>query len=285
MTNNVTHREANLTGVGGLRIYWQSWLPDAPARAVVVIAHGAGEHSGRYPHVATRLVAEGYAVYAIDHRGHGRSEGSRALIDRVDNAVADLDSLIELAAATHPGVPLFLLGHSMGGTIAVSYTLAHQRKLAGLILSGPLAAMPPSAASTRIIAKALSTIAPKAPAIAVDATLVSRDPAVVKAYVEDPLVHHGKLPVRTVAELGDAISTFPDRVSTIAIPTLIVYGTDDALCPPEGSKMLGERIGATDKTVNAYEGLHHEVLNEPERDKVLDDMCSWLGAKVAAVTV
>jgi alpha-beta hydrolase superfamily lysophospholipase len=173
----------------------------------------------------------------------------------------------------------------MGGTIAVSYTLAHQRKLAGLILSGPLAAMPPSAASTRIIAKALSTIAPKAPAIAVDATLVSRDPAVVKAYVEDPLVHHGKLPVRTVAELGDAISTFPDRVSTIAIPTLIVYGTDDALCPPEGSKMLGERIGATDKTVNAYEGLHHEVLNEPERDKVLDDMCSWLGAKVAAVTV
>src|SRR5437763_9367050 len=110
----MNHREGELEGVGGIRLYRQSWLPDGPPRAVVVIAHGAGEHSGRYSHVAARLVADGYGVYALDHRGHGHSEGSRALIDRVENAVADLDSLVELAAVDHPGAQLFLLGHSMG---------------------------------------------------------------------------------------------------------------------------------------------------------------------------
>ena len=117
--------------------------------------------------------------------------------------------------------------------------------------------------------------------IAIDASLVSRDAAVVQDYERDPLVHHGRLPVRTVTELAAAIESFPDEVSAIRLPTLIMYGTNDGLCPPRGSLMLSERIGSTDKTLKSYEGLYHEILNEPERDEVLCDLRSWLAAQIA----
>jgi alpha-beta hydrolase superfamily lysophospholipase len=276
----VTREENTFTGVGGRRIYWQAWLTDEEPRAIVVLAHGASEHSGRYEHVATRLVQDGYAVYAIEHRGHGRSSGPRALIDRVDHAVADLDRLILTVVSRHPEAALFLLGHSMGGTIALCYAILHGERLSGLILSGPLAAIQAAPAAQRVAARVLSALAPRLPVVSIDVSLVSRDPAVVDAYVEDPLVHHGKLPARTVAELAGAIETFPHEVQKITIPTLIMYGTADGLCPPAGSLMLSEHIGAQDKTLKAYDGLHHEILNEPEQGQVLDDLCAWLGARV-----
>jgi acylglycerol lipase len=274
----VTSQDGTFRGARNLAIHWRAWLPDSEPRAIVVIAHGAGEHVGRYEHVAPRLTADGYAVYAVDHRGHGRSQGPRALIDRLDRAVADLDSLVLLAAADHPGLPLFLLGHSMGGTIAVSYAIAHQDRLTGLILSAPLAALEAAPAPMRVAARLLSVLAPRLPLFAIDATLVSRDPAVVEAYEKDPLVYHGKLPVRTVAELAGVIERFPESAAAIKLPTLIMYGTADLLCPPEGSVMLGERIGSSDKTLIPYEGLYHEILNEPEQDQVLDELSAWLAA-------
>lgn len=270
------------TGAGGLQISWRSWLPDGEPRAVVVIAHGAGEHIGRYEHVASRLVSERYAVYGLDHRGHGHSEGPRALLDRVDNAVADLDQFVVLAAGEHPGSDVFLLGHSMGGCLSLVYAMRHQARLRGLLLSGPLAALDAAPPPVRVIAAVLSALAPKLPLFAVDPALVSRDPEVVKAYVADPLVHHGKLPVRTVAELAAAVESFPDGVGAITIPTLVMYGTEDELAPPKGSTMLGERIGATDKTVIPYEGLYHEILNEPEKETVLADLLTWLGDRTPA---
>ena len=278
----MNHRESDFEGVASLRLYRQSWLPDGPPRAVVVIAHGAGEHSGRYAHVARRLVADGYAVYALDHRGHGRSEGPRAVIDRMDNAVEDLDRLIVLAASEQPGVPLFLLGHSMGATIAVRYAVAHQDRLTGLMLSGSLAALEAASPVTRIVARVLSALAPHLPLFAVDPTLVSRDPEVVAAYETDPLVHHARLPARTIAELARAVDSFPNNVGTITVPTLIMYGSGDHLVPPAGSMMLNDRIGAADTTLRTYDGLYHEIFNEPEQDAVMDDMCSWLRARVKA---
>jgi acylglycerol lipase len=277
----VTHAEEHLTGAGGLRIFWQSWLPEGAPRALVVVAHGASEHSERYAHVAARLGTEGYAVYALDHRGHGRSEGPRALIDRLDNAVADLDQLVVLAAGRHPGTEASLLGHSMGGAVAVRYAVLHGDRLTGLILSGPLAALEAAPAVQRVIAQIVSVVTPRLPIIAIDATRVSRDPEVVRAYTSDPLIHHGKLPARTVTELAGAIERFPEQAATITVPTLIMYGTADALCPPSGSVMLSERVGATDVTLKAYDGLYHEILNEPEQEQVLDDMCAWLAAHVA----
>ena len=278
----MNHREGELEGVGGIRLYRQSWLPDGPPRAVVVIAHGAGEHSGRYAHVAVRLVDEGYAVYALEHRGHGRSEGPRAVIDRIDNAADDLDRLIMLAASEQPGVPLFLLGHSMGGTISVRYAMAHQDRLTGLILSAPLAALEAASPVTRLVARVLSALTPSLGLFAVDPELVSRDPDVVKEYETDPLVHHDRLPARTIAELASAVESFPEAAGAITVPTLIMYGSGDHLVPPAGSMMLNDRIGAPDKKLNTYDGLYHEILNEPEQDAVMDDLCSWLRARVRA---
>jgi acylglycerol lipase len=279
-----TRSEATFSGAGGVNIFWQSWLPPGPCRGVVVIAHGAGEHSGRYQHVAERLVGEGYAVYALDHRGHGRSGGPRAYIDRMDNVVADLDRVVLRAREDHPDVPLFLLGHSMGGTVSLCYALRHQDRLDALALSGPLAALEAAPPALRMVARTLSVLIPRLPVIGVDSSLVSRDPAVVAAYNADPLVHHGKLPARTAAELGAAIESFPSRVPEIKLPTLILYGTADGLCPTEGSVMLGERIGAREVTVKPYPGLYHEILNEPEREQVMDDLCAWLNAHVPSST-
>jgi acylglycerol lipase len=281
----VIHATGTLTGAGAgaVGIFWQSWAPEeGPARGVVVIVHGFGEHSGRYEHVAQRLVAGGYAAYALDHRGHGRSEGPRAVIDRLADAVSDIDRLTVLAGDAHPGLPVFMLGHSMGGLLAVQYALEHQDRLTGLLLSGALAAPDAAPAPARLIARMLSAVAPRAGLIALDASLVSRDPQVVAAYRADPMVHHGKLPARTVAELIAAGQRFPELVAEIRVPTLIMYGSEDRLCPPSGSVMLGERIGAADITVIPYEGLYHEILNEPEQETVLDDMCAWLDAHVGA---
>ena len=261
----MTHATSTLAGAGGQQIFWQSWSPGVQARGVVVIVHGFGEHSDRYEHVARRLVAEGYATYALDHRGHGRSEGPRAVIDRLAGAVSDIDRLVVLAGDAHPGLPVFMLGHSMGGLLAVQYALEHRDRLTGLLLSGALAALDAAPAPARLIARMLSVVAPGAGLIALDASLVSRDPQVVAAYRADPMVHHGKLPARTVAELMAAGQRFPERVPQITVPTLIMYGSEDRLCPPSGSVMLGERIGAADMTVTPYEGLYHEILNEPEQ--------------------
>ncbi len=207
----MTHATGLLTGAGGRRIFWQSWNPGGEPRAVVVIVHGASEHSDRYVHVAEALRADGYAVYALDHRGHGRSEGPRALIDRLDNAVADLDQLVVQASAEHRSAPVYLLGHSMGGTIALRYAVSHKQRLAGLILSGPLAALEGAPAPLRVIGNVLSMVAPRTPLIAIDPSLVSRDPAVVSAYVSDPLVYHGKLPARTVGRTGVGDRHVPGR--------------------------------------------------------------------------
>jgi alpha-beta hydrolase superfamily lysophospholipase len=268
------------SGAGGRRIFRCAWLPDGSPRAKVVLVHGASEHSGRYQHVAEVLVDDGYGVYALDHQGHGRSEGRRAVLDRMASAVADVDQLVGLARENEPGVPIFLLGHSMGGTIALAYCLEHQQRLAGLILSGPLAALEAAPAPLRLVGRILSAVAPATPLIAIDATLVSRDPTVVDDYVADPLNYHGKLPARTVAELAAAIDAFPDAVGAITLPTLILYGTADRLAPPAGSEMLERQMGAADKTVKPYPGLFHEILNEPERDEVLADIRTWLADRL-----
>jgi acylglycerol lipase len=279
----IAEASGSLRGVGGRHIFWRTWSPEAgPERGVIVLVHGLGEHSGRYDDVAARLVDAGYAVYAVDHRGHGRSDGPRALIEDLDHAVADVDTLVDRAAAARPGVPVFMLGHSMGSLIALRYALAQPDRLAGLILSAALAQLNPVPKPLELVGRALSVIAPRAPLIAIDSELVSRDPAVVAAYRSDPLVHHGKIPARTAVQIADAVERFPSTVDAITVPTLILYGTADGLCPPAGSVMLGERIGAADLTVTAYDGLFHEILNEPERETVLGDIVAWLGARVGA---
>lgn len=276
------HATGFIAGAGGPRIFWQSWRAEAEPRAVVVLVHGASEHSGRYQHVAEGLTAAGHAVYALDHRGHGRSAGARAVVDRMSRAVTDVDQIVLQATEENPGRPVFMLGHSMGGTVAVSYCLRHQDRLSGLILSGPLAALEAAPAPLLVLGRVLSALTPRLGLVSIDAGLVSRDPEVVRDYVADPLNFHGKLPARTVAELAAAVGRFPNAVGAITLPTLILYGTGDRLAPPAGAQMLFDRIGSADKRVRAYPGLFHEILNEPERDEVLAEICGWLSERAGS---
>jgi alpha-beta hydrolase superfamily lysophospholipase len=270
--------EGRFAGIGGLEIYWQAWLPEAPPRATVLIAHGGAEHGGRYAWTAGELVARGHAVYAVDHRGHGRSAGPRAYVDRVANAVADLHTLAGRVSQRHPATPVFLLGHSMGGLIALDYALRHQDELTGLVLSAPLAVLEANPA-TRLASRVLSAAAPRLPVYKIDGTTVSRDPDVVRAYDADPLNHRGMLPARTVGELAATVATFADRLPELRLPVLVAYGTGDRLVDPAGSALVGERAGSEDITVIPYDGLYHEILNEPERDRVIADVAGWIDAR------
>jgi alpha-beta hydrolase superfamily lysophospholipase len=277
-----THEDGRFQGERGLEIYWQAWLPDGEPRAVVVLAHGASEHSGRYEWTGDQLTARGYAVYALDHRGHGQSEGGRAVIDRMSHAVEDLHTLVERAGAAHPGRPLVLLGHSMGGAVALSYTIEHEDALDALVLSAPLAALEAAPPVARIAGRVLSVVAPSLGVVAIDATAVSRDPQVVADYEADALNYHGKLPARTVSELARAIDGYPEAVTHFKLPMLVLHGTADRLTPIAGSEMVVERAASDDKTLKRYDGLFHEILNEPERQQVLDDIAGWLDARFPA---
>jgi len=273
------HEEGCFTGVGGLEIFWQSWAPAAGSRAIVLIAHGAAEHSGRYAWVAERLVAHGYAVYAIDHRGHGRSQGPRAYIDRLDHAVADLHALSDFARNRHPGVPELLLGHSMGGLIALAYACRHQDELTGLVLSAPLAVLEAKPV-TRVASRVLSRIAPRLRVYKIDSTTVSRDPEVVRAYDEDPLNFRGALPARTVGELAATVGDLPERIRSLRLPILTLYGTGDRLVDTRSSAFVESGCSSDDCTVQRYDGLYHEIPNEPEREQVLDDVADWIEQRV-----
>jgi acylglycerol lipase len=273
----VRHVEGQFAGVGGLEIYWQAWLPDGERRASVVIAHGASEHGGRYSHVVDHLLPAGYAVYAIDHRGHGRSAGRRAVIDRMAHAVTDLNKLIDLVTSEDDGRRPYLLGHSMGGCIAIAYALDHQRKLAGLILSAPLAIIETNRPQRAIVGM-LSAIAPGLGVAGIDARTISRDPEEVAAYEQDPLVFHGKLQARTAVELADAAATFPEGVANLTLPLLVMHGGADRLVPPASGEMVYANAGSPDKTLELYEGFYHELFNEPQADRAqpLNDLNTWL---------
>jgi alpha-beta hydrolase superfamily lysophospholipase len=270
-------RESTAAGIGGLELFSQSWLPDAPAHAAIAIAHGLGEHSGRYETLATELVARGYAVHALDHRGHGRSGGSRANIERFAYLVSDFSAFVGRCARQHLDTPLYVLGHSMGGAIAFATALRLQHQLRGLVLSAP--ALGTDTAVPQLqewFVRALSVIAPNTGALAIPPSAVSRDPSVVMRYESDPLVHHGSVPARTVVELLDAMRGFPASMRDLRLPTLILHGTADKLVPLAATRPLYQAISANYRTLKLYDGLFHEVFNEPERATVTADLFSWL---------
>lgn len=279
MTDHAEHVDGWFTGGAGGRIYWQAWIPDGEVRGVVALAHGVAEHSGRYAHVGDRFAKAGYATYAVDHHGHGRSDGVRGNVHRFADVSADLDQLISVAVQRHPDVPVILLGHSLGGLIALDYVVTRgASRLRGLVLSG--AAVDPSVGSPveKAVAKLLSSILPDLGLLALDASAVSRDPKVVADYEQDPLNYHGKVRARTGAESLAAVDRVTAGLSTVALPVLVMHGTEDKLTAPAGSKLVADKVSSPDVTLNLYEGLYHEIFNEPEQDAVLTDVVTWLDA-------
>lgn len=282
----------------GRSAYWQAWLPQDLVRAVVVIVHGVHEHSGRYAQVGNRLASRGYAVYAADHRGHGRSDGRRANIERMTLIAADLISFVRFATGRHPDLPVFMVGHSLGGLIALHYAIASSATtrgpagfdatrpmvaLDGLVVSGPAVEAMVGSALQRRLAGVLSALVPNLGMAAIEADQkISRDPEVVRAYQEDPLVYRGKLKARTGAEILAAMESLPARLPSLTVPLLVLHGTDDQICALSGSTMVHDTASSPDKTLRRYQGLYHEVFNEPERETILADLISWLDQHLPA---
>jgi alpha-beta hydrolase superfamily lysophospholipase len=266
----------------GHNIYYQSWMPDERARAVFVLAHGAAEHSGRYDRFARHFVERGYGVVALDFPGHGRSDGTPGHVDRFSDFVDALDAVRARVSKDLAGVPQILLGHSMGGLIATTYLLENPPGLVGCVLSGPAIAtdIEPGAFQMAMI-RFLSRAFPKFGALRLDADGVSRDPEEVKRYVEDPLNHTGKLSARLVSELFESMNQVQEEAPRITIPLLILHGGADSMASPRGSELLAERAGSSDKTLEIYPELYHEIFNEPEREQVFADIERWCDAHLA----
>ena len=277
-----SHREERtFSGAGGVRIVYDVWTPAAEPRGVVVLAHGYGEHARRYDHVAQKFGEAGLAMYALDHRGHGRAGGKRVRVRQMSEFVSDYAQLVEIARTENPGRPLIVLGHSMGGGIVFAYGAAHPGAYDLMVLSGPAIAAHTGVSKLKaVVGKAVGSILPDLPIESIDANLVSRDPEVVADYIADPLVYRGKIP----AGIGKALllvgETMEKRAPTITAPLLVVHGENDQLVSAEGSRRLVSCIGSTDVELKVYPELYHEVFNEPERDQVLDDVTSWIQARL-----
>lgn len=273
-------REGEFCGEGGLRIWYQSWRPEAP-RAIVVIAHGVGEHSGRYGNVVNCLVPKGYAVYALDHRGHGRSAGRRGHVNRFAEYIIDVGHLIDLARAEGPGLPVFLLGHSLGGEIALAHALERPEGVAGVIASSPGLGIKLQVPRLKVfLGELMSRLVPTfTQHSGLPANNMSHDPRVVQDYVGDPLVHD-LVSARWYTEMTRTAREVMANARRLRLPLLVIQSDDDPLIDSQAVRRFFAEAGSADKTLREYAGFYHECFNEVECERPLADLVAWLDAHV-----
>ena len=263
-------------------VFYRHWpVPDA--QGVILLVHGLGEHSGRYRDFAEFMGRRGLAVVAPDHPGHGLSPGPRAFVRSAAEFMAPLDALRDLIDGWYPGIPCFLVGHSMGGLISARYLLDHQKEFAGAALSAAALQMPEApSAGTLLFMRLVSALWPSLGVLQLDASQVSRDPEVVQRYIHDPLVHSGKVSARLVTELFAMMDAVAAGRASLTLPVLTLHGDADAMTAAEGSRAFHEGIGSVDKRLIIYPGLYHEIFNEPERLQVMGELADWIMAHVAS---
>lgn len=279
----MTHAEGGLGAVAGSSLYFQSWKPGHAPEAALLIAHGLAEHSGRYQHFAKFFVNRGYAVFALDYPGHGKSGGDRCHVRRFSDYTDSISLLLDRVRDECPGAPVFLIGHSMGGLVAIRFLIEHQAEFAGCVISGAaIQAAVQLSAIQRLAMNFFSRALPKLRVLQLDASEVSRDPAVVDRYRRDPLVFTGKVTSRLAEQLVSTMTWIQDKLGQIELPMLILHGSADGLTSPEGSKMLHQKISSQEKKLIIYEGLYHEVYNEPEQEAVMTDVADWLALRLDA---
>jgi alpha-beta hydrolase superfamily lysophospholipase len=280
------HSTGTFIGKGGIEIFFQQWEVANP-KAVLVIVHGLGEHSGRYGNLIDALQNKGIAIFGLDHRGFGRSGGKRGHVDSFMDYIYDLKIFVNMIRDKYPHKPVIMLGHSMGGVLALKYALTHAEDLDALILSSPgLVPAIKVPAWKKSLALFLSTRIPSLTMPSgLDATTISRDKEVVKKYLDDPLVHD-KVTPRFYVEMMNTIDECINRCGEIKLPLLLFHGTADALVLDEASKIVYQKASSKDKTLKLFEGLYHETMNElePERKKVLKVVADWIVAHAKKTT-
>lgn len=257
-------------------LYFRTWHVDNP-KGVVQLIHGLAEHCQRYNHLASALNQAGYAVYSMDLPGHGQSSGIRGHVESFavfENAALSLYDSLNIE---YPDLPKFILGHSMGGLIVSQLLLNHQDKFSGALLSGPAIQSPQEPPAWQVfMIKQLAKALPKAGMLGLDASGISRDKAVVEAYMNDPLIWHNKLSAQFLVSFNTAMETVLEQANTIDLPILLMHGSSDEITSPEGSAKLFDSCNSDDKELKMYEGLAHEIFNEPEHPQIFSELIEWL---------
>jgi alpha-beta hydrolase superfamily lysophospholipase len=271
-------KEETFEGRGGTRIFMRSWAPATPPRAIVAICHGVNSHGGQHAWTAQRLAEAGYAACTIDLRGRGRSEGPRFFVDDIRGYTDDLGRMIDIARSRHPALPVFLLGHSAGGVVSCTYALDHPERLAGLVCES-FAFQVPAPAIVLAIVKLVSRVLPSLPVLKLRNQDFSRDPAAVAALDADPLTQGEVQPAITVATLVRATERMRREFPSMALPVLILHGTEDKATMPAGSRFFYDTVGSRDKTLKLYEGHYHDLLNDIGKEEVMADVLAWIDAR------
>jgi alpha-beta hydrolase superfamily lysophospholipase len=273
---SVRRTPLSFPGAGGLELAGRAWLPERAERAVLLV-HGWAEHSGRYEHVGVWLAARDCTVHAYDHRGHGLSAGPRGHLRRFDELLDDLERALAQLRTAQPGIPLFVVGHSMGGLLTAAFAAERTPEIAGAATSG--AALAVADAPPRVQLALLRLAARVLPRLRMDRPIrpeaLSRDPDVGRAYAADPLVLRRMTLGFGAAFLG-AIEPTLAAAPRVAVPMLLLHGSDDRLCPAEGSRRFFAGLSHPRSALRIYPGLRHEILNEPEREAVLGDLLEWM---------
>lgn len=268
--------QGKLAGTGGIEIFWQSWLPDT-VRGIVFIAHGLGEHSGRYAHLAEALGDKDLATFALDHRGHGRSGGKRGHVMKFNDYICDLDIFRRQVEEKFRELPRFLIGHSMGGLIAAHYAICHGTGLAGLVLSSAALRVDVDAPAAKLaLGRFMSKIFPSITmSNELDPNNVSRDKKVVEDYINDPLVHD-RVSARWFTEFTQAMESVHEGAREISIPVLVMQSGEDKLVAPRGAGEFNDRLTVQDHTLKIWDGLYHEMFNEVEKQEVISFLIEWI---------
>jgi alpha-beta hydrolase superfamily lysophospholipase len=272
--------EETFVGTGTLNIFVRSWRPEGKARGVVVINHGFKAHSGLYGWVAEQLVKNGLAVYALDMRGHGKSDGERLFVESFGDYAEDLAKLVTLAKQREQGAPTFVLGHSAGGVVSCLYALDHQTEIAGLICESFAHELPAPEFALAIL-KGVGAIAPHAHVLKLKDEDFSRDPKFVEQMKNDPLIPKEGYEAKTVAALVRADERLKKELSRITLPVFILHGSADRAAKPHGSQFFHEVATSKDKTLKLYEGHFHDLLNDVDKEKVMADVIQWTTARLA----
>lgn len=250
----------------------------------MVIVHTALDHSARYDGFARLLVSRGLTVWAHDQRGHGHSDGDAGVIDHMASAVADVAHLVELARGDHD-TPCFLVGHSVGAVIGLTYALANPDALAGVVTTAITLDSSAAPLPMRLMSDVLhldrlgAALAPKFPLLAIDTGDLTTDEHEAEAHRTDPLVHHARLPMRTASEIARANRALGKaQLARLELPLLALHGTADVISPPASSVQLDAAAGSADKTLTLYDGLRHDLFHEaqPARGQLLEQIVDWI---------
>jgi acylglycerol lipase len=272
-------KESSFTGVGGLKIATRSWEAAGTPRAIMILVHGFNAHSGYMVWPGEQFSANGFATYALDLRGRGKSEGERFYVEEFSDYLGDVNSLVDIARAENPGLPVYVLGHSAGGVIATSYVFEHQSEISGLICES-FAFDVGLPHLVQLALQGVSYLAPHVHVFSLNNADFSRDPAAVDLMNNDPLIAKESQPAETAAEMLKAAERLKENMPKFTVPVFIIHGTEDKATRPAGSQYFYDHAASADKTLKLYEGHFHDLLADVDKEIVMADILEWLNERV-----